>query len=185
MKRSIAILFTLCLFVGLQMMGGCAVYDVAVEERNASEWANDKNISFAIEEQFLEDDSIKFMDFDAYTYEGHVYLIGEYESRAQTDQAVKIAKSVEGVQKITTYFLPKKAYDHCGTTDNVEINATLRQKLISDEDIWSTNLDVEMIQCEVVLLGIVGSYEQKAAAVAHAKSIPGVRKVKDYIKVSK
>lgn len=183
MKRILSLLTLLMMLVAVYAASGCAVYDVAVEERNVATYSSDKKISFVIEEQFLKDDAIKYMDFDAYSYEGHVYLIGEYESHTQVDRAVAIAKSTEGVRTVTTYFLPKRAEDHCGTTDNVEISATLRHKLISDEDIWSTNIDIEMIQCNVVLLGIVGTSQQKAAAIAHAKETPGVRNVKSFITV--
>ncbi|MDC0336531.1 BON domain-containing protein, partial [Pseudodesulfovibrio sp.] len=116
-------------------------------------------------------------------YEGHAYLIGEYESRAQVERAVAIAKSVEGVHRVTTYMLPKRAQDYCGTTDNLDIYRQVKQLLIADNDIWSTNIDVKTIQCNVVLLGIVGSNKEKADAYAHAKSIKGVRSVKSYITV--
>ena len=183
MKRSLSILFLMFLLAAVYSASGCAVYDVAVEERNVGTYTNDKKISFHIEEKFLDDKLIKYMDFDAYTYEGHVYLIGEYESHEQVTRAVKIAKATKGVRTVTTYFLPKRANDHCGTTDNMEISATLRQKRISDNEVWSTNIDVEMIQCNVVLLGLVGTEKERLKAIDYAKAVPGVRNVKSYIKV--
>lgn len=183
MKRFILSAIVLGTLVSLNVLGGCSVYEVAVEERSTGQWVDDKQISYTIEQSFLDDSKIKFMDFDAYSYQGHVYLIGEYENREQVDRAVYIAKNVEGVRNITTYFLPKRSNDSCGTTDNVELNAKVRQKLIADKDIWSTNIDIEMIQCKVVLLGIVGSQQEKDSAEAHARSVSGVREVKSYIKV--
>ena len=164
-------------------LSGCAVYDVAVEERNVGEWASDQKISIQIEQAFLEDDLIKVLDFDAKSYEGRVYLVGEYESRAQVDRAVSIAKGVEGVRTVTTYLLPKRAEDHCGTTDNLEIFGNVKKALVSDENIWSTNIDIETVQCNVVLMGIVGTQAEKDAAYRHAKAVKGVRSVKSYITV--
>ncbi|MGL1862890.1 MAG: BON domain-containing protein [Pseudodesulfovibrio sp.] len=176
---------TLCmacmLLVGTLLASGCAVYDVAVEERNASDWANDENITFTIKKQFFDDESISYMDFDAASYEGHVYILGEYDSHEQVDRAVAIAKSVEGVGEVTTYLLPKRAQDYCGITDNLDIYRQVKQLLISDDDIWSTNIEVETVQCNVVLLGIVGTHAEKAAAYAHATSVTGVRSVKSFI----
>lgn len=183
MNRLIPIFMTLTLLGLAAMSGGCAVYDVAVEERNAGDWANDKGISMSIEQKFLADDSVKYLDYDAYSYEGHVYIIGEYESRSQVDRAVEIAKSVKDVRTVTTYMLPKRASDHCGTTDNMGIYTSVKSKLVGDGDIWSTNVDIETIQCHVVLLGIVGSKKEITKAIAHAKSVDGVRKVKSYLKV--
>jgi len=183
MKRIVNGLMILALLAVTALFNGCAVYDVAVDERNVGSWANDEKITFKIKEQFLKDDSVKYMDFDAASYEGQVYIIGEYESHAQVDRAVQIAKSVPGVRTVTTYILPKKAEDHCGTTDNLEIYTRVKHKLVSDGDIWSTNIDIKTIQCNVVLLGIVGSTKEITKAIAHASSVPGVRKVRSYLKV--
>lgn len=183
MKRSTASLFATLLLLCTYVVSGCTVYDVAVEERNVSTYTDDRKRSFIIEEQFLKDDTIKYLDFDAYSYEGHVYILGEYESRFQANRAVEIAKSVEGVKTVTTYFIPKRNEDSCGLTDNMDIEAKLRQKLVKDDSIWSTNIDSEVIQCTIILLGIVGTEHEKELALNHAMSIPGVREVKSYIKV--
>lgn len=183
MQRFLLVLIIVAAFAGTMLSSGCAVYDVAVEERNAGDWANDEKISFMIEQKYLEDDLVKYMDFDAYCYEGHVYVIGEYESHAQKDRAVAIAKSVEGVREVTTYMFAKRAHDYCGTTDNLDIYRQVKQLLIADNDIWSTNIDVKTVQCNVVLLGIVGTHKEKADAYAHATSVKGVRNVKSYITV--
>ncbi len=183
MQRFVSIFMVLTLLAGAALVRGCAVYDVAVEERNAGDWANDEKITFQIKEQFLKSDLISYMDIDAASYLGQVYIIGEYESRSQVTEAVKIAEGIAGVRTVTTYMLPKRANDHCGTTDNLEIYTRVKHKLISDKDIWSTNIDVKTVQCNVVLLGIVGSTSEMAKAIAYASTVPGVRKVKSYLKV--
>ncbi len=181
MHRFAPLCMACMLLVTALLASGCAVYDVAVEERNASTWANDENITFTIKKQFFDDESISYMDFDAASYEGHVYILGEYDSHEQETQAILIAKSVEGVDEVTTYLLPKRAQDYCGTIDQFDIYRQVVQLLISDEDIWSTNIDVKVVQCNVVLLGIVGTHAEKAAAYAHATSVTGVRSVKSFI----
>lgn len=185
MHRLLPVFLLLAVFGFAALTPGCTVYDVAVEERNPGDWSNDKKISFLIEKQFLEDDDVKYLDFDAYTYEGKVYIIGEYESRTQVDKAVKIAKSVEGVRTVTTYVLPKREHDYCGTTDNIDIYARIKEKLIGDKNIWSTNIDIEVLQCNVVMLGLVGSSDEITRAVTHAKSVSGVRNVKSFLRVKR
>ncbi len=183
MDRKLPILLAIIILLTSYAVSGCAVYDVIVEERNVSTYSKDKKISYLIEEKFLDDKDITFLDFDAYCYEGHAYVIGEYERHEQADKAAQIARKTPGVHTVTTYFLPKSPNDNCGTTDNMEISAALRQKLIADNEIWSTNIDVEMVQCHVVLLGLVGSKQAKDKAIAYARAIPGVRGVKSFIQV--
>lgn len=176
----------LLMLLGLAVFAnGCAVYDVAVEERNVGTWADDKQITYQVEAAFLNDDKVKFLDFDASSYEGHVYIVGEYESRSQVDQAVKLAKGVKGVRKVTTYMLPKKEHDHCGTTDNVEIYSRLKADLVGDKDVWSTNVEIKTVQCNVVLLGIVGSMNEREKIIDYAGKTKGVRGVKSYLKIKR
>ena len=106
---------------------GCAVYDAAVEERSVGTYVDDEAITFQIEKDFLADDKVKYLDYDASSYEGHVYIVGEYESRAQVDRAVAIAKGVDGVIRVTTYMLPKNPKRPLRHHDNLEIYGRLKK----------------------------------------------------------
>lgn len=176
-------ILAIALFVSVSMMQGCTVYKAAVDERNVSTIAEDEKITLIIKKDFLNDDQVKYLDYDVAAYEGRVYLMGEYESQAQVNRAISLAKKVKGVRSVTTYLLPKRTNDTCGTTDNLEIYGRVKKKLVEDKEIWSTNVDIYTVQCNVVLVGIVGSSVERNRAIAHAKSVPGVRSVKSYLMV--
>jgi len=162
---------------------GCGtVYKVAMDERNIRTQAKDEKITMAIRKRIVNDNQVKFLDISTYVYDGHVYLVGEYETSAQKTRAIKLAKEVEGVKSVKGHFLPKKKGDLCGTTDNLELIARVKAKLIKDKDIWSTNIEVKSVQCNIVLLGLVGSRNQIRKAITHAKKVDGVRSVKSYLK---
>lgn len=181
MKR---IIIQFCALVVLTaFLSGCSAYKIAVDERNVSTAAKDEKISFMIKKEFLNDDQVKYFDYDALSYDGHVFIIGEYDSKAQADKAIALAKKVEGVKRVTTFLLPKKEDDLCGSVDNMDLFRQIKTKLVEDENIWSTNVNVTMLQCNAVLTGIVGSANEKARAEAHARSVRGVRSVKSYLKV--
>ncbi|MDD3313271.1 BON domain-containing protein [Pseudodesulfovibrio sp.] len=171
------------LLAALFLLNGCTAYNVAVDERTTGQWVDDNTIALTIEKDFLADDLVKYLDYDAFSYRGHVYVVGEYESREQVDRAVKLAKGVEGVRQVTTYLLPKREDDGCSTADKLGIYQKLKQALVDDKNIWSTNIEIEIVQCNVVLLGIVGSSAEKSAAEAHAKAVKGVRSVKSFLTV--
>jgi hyperosmotically inducible periplasmic protein len=186
MKRYSMIIYVLALLA----LCGCTslyrtTYGVAVEERSAATIASDKKITLTIQEKFLGDDAIKVLDISPFCYNGHVYLVGEYGTEKERGRALEIANKVAGVNSITPYLLPKKKKDTRGTTDNVEIAAKVNAKLIGDKDIWSTNIDVKVVQCNVVLLGIVGAKTEIDKAVAHARSVSGIRGVISYLKAAK
>lgn len=183
MKRLTMPLVLMFLLLSAGLMQGCAVYKAAVDERNVGTIYDDEAITLTIKKDFLNDDLIKYMDYDVASYRGHVYLIGEYESQKQVERAKSLARKVDGVRQVTTYLLPKRENDTCGTTDNLEIEARINKKLVEDKQIWSTNVDIYMVQCNVVLVGIVGSSAERSRAIAHAKSVPNVRSVKSFLTV--
>lgn len=179
MKRHIVIIHFLLLLV----IAGCTtIYGVAVEERKAGTVASDAKITTTIQTKFLENSDVKALDISAYCYYGNVYLVGEYDREPQKERAITIAEGVEGVRSIHTYILLKKKSDTCGTSDNLAIREKVDAKLVADKDIWSTNIDVKVVQCNVVLLGIVKSSKEITKATAHAKSVAGVRSVKLFLK---
>lgn len=164
------------------MLSGCVTaYKTAVDVRDLSVIASDTKIKLAILDKFVADDKIKTLDIFTACYEGRVYLVGEYESLEQKTRAVRIAQSVEGVKGVSTYFLEKKKDHPCGKKVNLGLTAKIKGRLAKDRDIWSTNIDVKTVQCNVVLIGLVGSKKEVSKAVAHAKAVEGVKSVKVFL----
>lgn len=179
-KNTMIICLLLLIFiVGCSPYG--TIYGTAVDERKATTIVSDKKITATIQKTFLEDGTVKILDISSYCYDGHVFLVGEYDNKEQKEKAEKMAKDVEGVKSVRTYLLPKKKGDTCGTSDNVAITGKVDAKLTADKDIRSTNIDVKVVQCNVVLLGIVRSGEEVNKATAHAKSVAGVRSVTSFL----
>ena len=168
------------------LMTGCTtIYKTAVDERSFGEQYDDQKITMAIRKKFTEDEKIKYFDISTYCYYGHVYLVGEYDTVARKNQAVNLAREVEGVKSVTDYFLPKKEDEKCGTTSNLELLALVKKELIGDMDISSTQVEVKALQCNIILLGLVNSAVDIKKAVDHAKSVKGVLSVKSFLKVQK
>ena len=148
------------LILGILTTGCTTVYKSAVDERSVGQQYDDEKITM-------------------------VYLVGEYDTVDQRNQAVKLAREVAGVKSVTDYFLPKKKDDTCGTTDNLKLSAKVSADLIGDKEISSTQIEVKAVQCQIVLLGLVGSADQINKAIAHAKSVEGVRSVKSFLTTQK
>lgn len=176
------------LLVGAIVAGttGCSTaYKSAVDQRSLSTLYDDEKITMAIRSKFVEDKTIHYLDISTYCYAGNVYLVGEYEKPEQKNQAVKLASQVPGVKSVTEHFLPKRKDDSCGISDNLAAEAKVRAGLIEDIDLSSTQIETKMIQCQVVLLGLVRSRADIEKAVSLAKGVSGVRSVKSYLTVSR
>jgi len=161
------------------------IYIAAVDRRDLKTILNDTTIKLAIINKFHDDkyiNSLNSLDLSIECYRGHVYLIGEYDKPVQKTRAIKIVKGIEGVNSLTSYLLPKNKVDICGIDENVMIMGRIKAKLIGDETIWSTNIDVKSVQCNVVLYGLVSSNKNISKAIEHAKNVKGVRTVTSFLK---
>ena len=176
---------SLILLLFLLIISCGTIYGAAVDERNVRTIASDHAIKAKILKKFVDDEHVGVFDFAVSSYEGHGYLIGEYETKIQRTRAVQIAKNQKGVTGITTYLITKNPKVLCNTTKNLELTAEVKAKLIGDKDIWSTNIDVKTIQCISVLWGLVGSKIEIDKAIAHARSVEGITKVKAFLKLKK
>ena len=184
--------FALLLTVSLLILGcttiastaGTSIYKVAVDERKVVTIAADTKIMIAVLTKFIDDDLVKAQDISIFCYDGHVFLVGEYELKEQKKRSLEIAKSVEGVKSVTAYLSPKSLDNSCSTLDNLAITTKVKIKLISDKDILSTNVDVETVNCTVVLLGIVGSKQEIEKVVTHARNVTGIHGVKAFLKTA-
>jgi len=175
--------FSLC-FAVLAATSGCGlVYELFVDPRPMGTISRDKDVAAAIQERLLEDDTVKLLDVTAFCYDGDAYLVGEYVNEDQKTRILEIAGAVEGVRSVTQYLFPPLETVSCGITDNLRIDAQVREALRQDAGIWSPRADVKVVQCRVVLLGVVPSRAEADKFEAQAKKVKGARSVQSYLKV--
>ncbi|MGE4292902.1 MAG: BON domain-containing protein [Desulfovibrio sp.] len=167
----------------LAAISGCTVYKAAMDERSLGQIYDDEQITFLIDKELLADKDVNYLDYKAFTYLGRVYLVGEYESDVQRTKAIRIARDVEGVRSVTTYMLPKQEVANCDTATQLRIGAELDKDLLEDKSVNGTNVDTKIVQCQAVLLGLVGSQREIDRAAVIAGQVPGVTSVKSFLQV--
>jgi hyperosmotically inducible protein len=172
------------------LMNGCTVaavtmYQLAVDERKIGTYADDKNIEAAIAAKFQEDERVRPLDLSAFSYNGRVFLVGQYDTSKQKARAVKIARQTPGVKSVTAHVLPRKALTKCGNIDTAVLELKVKGHLIADEHVRATNVKVESLHCNIILLGLVETRRDARQAVACAKNVEGVRSVTSYLKATR
>ena len=160
-------------------------YEISREERTPMALALDKSIVLNLTDKFAQDNAINLLDVSPYSYNGRVYLIGEYETDEEWTRAIEITAREEGVRSITTYILIKREPPTCGLLDNFMLYANVRAKLIRDEEVRSTNIDIKALQCQVILMGIVASSDEIDRAVTHARGAEGVVRVQSFLEATR
>lgn len=167
----------------LPALTGCGtMYKAAVDERDVGTFVDDGRIESTVRARLVQDSLVKLRDISVNSYRGHVYLVGEFESDAQKMRAVKLTQGVGGVGRVTVVPFPKRDDPTCGTQEELALYAKIKAELVQDTSIWSTQVDIKVVQCNVVMLGLVNSQRDVSAILAHVNSVEGVRTVQNYIR---
>jgi hyperosmotically inducible protein len=178
----ISAVLTACSIPGVLQTAAEEIYVIAIDERPAWTQAQDKQIALSITKSLQDDPAtVSSVNIAAYSYNGNVYLVGEYETAEGAMKAIAIANQTEGVNSVTPYLLVKGGTVSCLWGDDLFIHAKVKTKFITDDVIKSTNIDINVVQCRVVLLGIVGNGIEVSRAIALAQDVKGVIEVKSFL----
>lgn len=159
---------------------GTSAYKYSREERAGGTMLEDATLRAGIVADIMADDALSYMDVHTYCYKGRVFLLGEFERRSQVSRLVAIAKGQTGAVSVTGYLFPKGA-SLCDRPQDLYLAGKVRAALIGDGDVRSTNIDVEVVQCNAVLLGVVSGREEARGVEAAARRVEGVLSVKSYL----
>lgn len=179
------ILCLLCAIAAASLSGCGTIYKASVDERDVSTFVDDGRIESSVRARIINDPVVKLRDLSVNSYLGTVYLVGEFDADQQKMRAVRLAREVDGVRRVTIIPFQKRSDPTCGTTDDLALYAKIKKSLVEDRDIWSTQVDVKVVQCNVVILGLVKSQRDADRIVAHANAVQGVYTVQNYIRIIK
>jgi len=178
MRHQTKILLTILMLIALMGMAACStIYGSARDERSVGDQATDKEISLSIKKKLADVDGDKALQVHVYCFMRHVYLVGALNDTSFRSFAVKTARGTDEVKAVTQYFVAESDT----TSDDLEIAASVRAALIAEGDLSATQIEQEVMNGEVVLLGMVRSKADASLAIRTAKGVEGVRKVTSFM----
>lgn len=153
--------------------------------KKVDNYMDDSAITAKVKSALLNDDSIKSTDISVKTEKGVVTLSGFVTSQAQAEQAVSAAGKVEGVASVSDKLHVKDASSQSvkAYAGDAATTSTLKAKLLTDDIVPSRNVKVETTDGVVQLSGEVKTQVQAERAESIAKSIDGVKSVKNDLTV--
>ena len=145
---------------------------------------DDSTITAKVKSALVDHDSIKSTDISVKTDQKVVTLSGFVESQAQAEEAVKVAKGVEGVTSVSDklHVRDSKETSVKGYAGDTAITSEVKAKLLADDIVPSRKVKVETTDGVVQLSGTVESQAQSDRAESIAKAIDGVKSVKNDLK---
>ncbi len=123
-------------------------------------------------------------DISVKTDQKVVTLSGFVESQAQAEEAVKVAKGVEGVTSVSDKLHVRDAKEGSvkGYAGDTATTSEIKAKLLADDIVPSRHVKVETTDGVVQLSGTVDSQAQSDRAESIAKAVDGVKSVKNDLK---
>ena len=145
---------------------------------------DDSTITAKVKAALVDHESIKSTDISVKTDQKVVTLSGFVESQAQAEEAVKVAKGVEGVTSVSDklHVRDSKETSVKGYAGDTAITSEVKAKLLADDIVPSRKVKVETTDGVVQLSGSVDSQAQSDRAESIAKAIDGVKSVKNDLK---
>ena len=171
------ILFVVLLFA----VSGCAGTNKS-GENPVGRMMDDSTITTRINHEMVKDDIVKARQIDIDTIGGHVTLTGAVATPEESARASKIAHRVPGVKSVSNNIqIGERSFGNVWD-DNV-ISNKIKAKLISEPEVRSLNIDVDVYLGVVTLTGVVSSQYEKDRAIALSRGTDGTVKVIDNLKV--
>ncbi|MGL4428576.1 MAG: molecular chaperone OsmY [Silvania sp.] len=148
-------------------------------------YMDDSAITAKVKAALVDHENIKSTDISVKTDKSVVTLSGFVESQAQAEQAVTVAKGVEGVASVSDKLHVRDGKDTTakGYAGDTATTSEVKAKLLADDIVPSRKVKVETTDGVVQLSGTVDSSAQSDRAESIAKAIDGVKSVKNDLKV--
>ncbi len=160
---------------------GAAVGTTALQDRGIEGAARDTWIRTEINQRLLATSGELFLDVHLQVQNGRVLLSGMVPSPEARVKAVQIAWQSDGVREVINEIELSNKDSLAEYARDRWIETRLRAKLLTDRAINSLNISIESVNQSVYLIGIVHSRDEMERVVAHAKNVPYVRRVVNYL----
>ncbi|QLY68165.1 molecular chaperone OsmY [Citrobacter freundii] len=148
------------------------------------DFMDDSSITAKVKAALVDHENIKSTDISVKTDQKVVTLSGFVESQAQAEEAVKVAKGVEGVTSVSDklHVRDSKSTSVKGYAGDTATTSEVKAKLLADDIVPSRKVKVETTDGVVQLSGTVDSQAQIERAESIAKAVDGVKSVKNDLK---
>lgn len=145
---------------------------------------DDSSITAKVKAALVDHDSIKSTDISVKTDNKVVTLSSFVESQTRAEEAVKVAKGVEGVSSVSDklHVRDSKESSVKGYAGDAATTSEIKAKLLADDIVPSRMVKVETTDGVVQLSGTVENQAQSDRAESIAKAIDGVKSVKNDLK---
>jgi hyperosmotically inducible protein len=161
---------------------------------------SDAGITTSVKSQLAADDLVQARRIDVDTQNRVVTLSGDVRSAAEEAQALRIARSTDGVTNVVDQLSVVSEPEAAPTagiegipidptavpiTTDASITSAVKAKLLTDPDVSGLRINVDTNNHMVTLTGTVRTEAEKSEALQIARAVEGVTSVTDRLTVER
>ncbi|WP_419786099.1 BON domain-containing protein [Pseudodesulfovibrio sp.] len=139
---------------------------IAADERNMNDMVTDKVATIRAQASLLGE---RGADVEAQCLNGDMYVVGEFKTPADRDKVVSAMQEIDGVKSVKGVLRPMPANLADMVAPAIEdkhAETVIEAGLVKELTIRSANVDVEVVQGEAVITGVVEDEAEARAVVA-------------------
>jgi osmotically-inducible protein OsmY len=155
-----------------------AMAKAASSEESVHAQVGDDRLKMSLREAILASDAAAEVHVTPYVYMGHAYLVGFVDSAAARQKLTDAAQGVAGLRSLNTYLPDQPAESQ--TASDLSWEGKVKTALALDRE-RVTQIDVQVLGGDVVLLGVVSDQTTIDSAVAAAQGVSGVTGVTNFL----
>jgi hyperosmotically inducible protein len=163
---------------------GMAACSSTRTQRAPGEQVDDAALLTSVKSALASDPITESGEINVDVNRGIVKLSGFVDSSKEQAQAVQVARSVKGVKEVKNDIAVQTKNESTGDAiDDSVLTAKVKTALITSPETKAHQINVETKQGVVQMSGFVDTAAAKAAATTVAKSVTGVKGVKNELSV--
>jgi len=172
-----------CSPVGTAIGAAAFTADLATQERGLYQGLDDNRMWIAINARFAAADLDVAQNVHLQVQEGRVLLSGVVQNQEQRLAAVKAAWEEPGVREVINDIEVAGARDIGQIGQDEYLARRVWLKLFVDRGVRANNYSVECIDNVVYLIGVGQDKDEVQRVIDHARDVPYVREVKNYVRL--
>ena len=164
---------------------GTAAVAASTTEKGFSTSVSDGVIFAKLKDRFIQQNETLLTSADVSVNDGAVLFTGKVKTPEDKIEATKLAWEINGVREVINELQVTDTSSIKDIAKDLAASATLRGKMIADEDISSLNFSIDVVNGIVYLSGVASTPEEINKVVSLAENLRFAQEVVNYIILSK
>ena len=188
-----AIIACILLISGLALSGcagavvgvGTAAVAASTTEKGFSTSVSDGVIFAKLQDRFIQVNASLLTSATVTVNDGAVLFTGKVKKPEDKIEATKLAWEIKGVREVVNELQVIDTSSIKDIAKDLAASATLRGKMIADQDISSLNFSIDVVNGIVYLSGVASTQEEMNKVISHAQNLRFAQEVVNYIILTK